>query len=491
LLSQVRHLGPILAKVIDVLRLAILIVATAGLPAYGQVLQIVSPNAGPAGSFGDAVASIPDVNGDGTADFAIGAPGETVNGFVGSGRVYIYSGATGALLRHVSPPNDETDQDFGECLAGVADLDGDGRGEILVGSPGADPDFSPNDAGRAYLYSGATGMRLRTLASPTPMANGSFGDDVAAIDDLDGDGRGELIVGAPGETAAVVNSGKVYVFSGTTGVLLRTLSSPNPDFGGDFGDCVGAVPDINGDAVADVLVGAPFENPLGAPADCGRAYAFSGSTGILLRQFQSPGQEVGGGFGEAVLGVPDFNGDGRGDVLIGAPRENPNNTPADCGRVQIYSGGTGTFVTRLIPPLQQPGGAFGFALGPVPDRTGDGRPEIIVGAWGEWIVTASSSHSPTISLPAGPPAGAPPSARPSTPHSVQQFPQGRAHLYAGGLWNRLATLNSSSPVGGGGFGRAVGAVQPPGAGVRLIVGASGEGWSPATTGAGRAYFIPF
>jgi hypothetical protein len=457
--------------------------------AHGQVYQFTSPSPYALGQFGHSVAVVPDLTGDGVADLLVGAPGEMVNGFANAGRVYVISGGNGFIQRVITPPNDEADQDFGECVAGVSDVNGDGLGDILIGSPDADPDFSPGDAGRAYLYSGATGLRLFTFASPTQEPDGSFGDDVASISDLDGDGRSELLISATREDGGSVDAGRVYIFSSVTGALLATMQSPNPDFGGDFGDCVSAVPDVNGDGVADIAVGAPAENPGTSPSNCGRAYLFSGATRLLLRQFQSPGQEIDGAFGESICGVPDVNNDGFGDVVVGAPRENPNFTPGDCGRVHIYSGASGVFIQRLIPPTQQTGGNFGYSVAWCPDATGDGRPEILVGAWHEHVV---SGHPGTVTYAVGPttPSIVSATARPRTGTGITLAPPGRVHLYAGGTWARLGTWNSPAPRSGGSFGHAVAVLRMPGGSLRLVIGASGEWWTPLLPGAGRAYMIP-
>jgi hypothetical protein len=95
-----------------------------------------------------------------------------------------------------------------------------------------------------------------------------------------------------------------------------TLNSPNPENIGEFGGSVSGVPDADGDGCSDLLVGAGEEG--GGAEDAGRAYLYSGATGALLRTLQSPNVEINGQFGVSVSGVPDANGDGRGDLLVGA-----------------------------------------------------------------------------------------------------------------------------------------------------------------------------
>ncbi len=108
---------------------------------------------------------------------------------------------------------------FGESVAGVPDADGDGRGDLFVGAPGEDPGTSPTSAGRAYLFSGNTGAPLFELQSPNEEFQGSFGYSVAGVPDTDGDGRGDLLVGANQEDpgASLRNAGRAYLFSGASG----------------------------------------------------------------------------------------------------------------------------------------------------------------------------------------------------------------------------------------------------------------------------------
>ncbi len=410
--------------------------------------------------FGDEVATLGDVNGDGVPDFAVGAPHELNKSFVSPnvGNVYVYSGATGQKLYTRKSPEGESGQEFGESVAGVPDLDGDGRADIVIGAAGADPAFSPNDSGRAYVFSGATGSILLTLNPPTPELNGALGDDVAGIADVNGDGAGDVIVGAPGETGGALGAGRVHVFSGLTGALIRTIQSPNADAGGEFGDDMAGLPDVSGDGVPDILVGAPFENPGATPIDAGRAYIMSGATGLVLRTFQSPGQEIDGRFGESVAAVPDTNGDGIADVVVGAPRENPGTSPVDNGRAYIYSGATGVLLQKCLPPAPEINGQFGFAVAGAADMNGDGRGEVIVGAWNENFGNA--------------PADA-----------------GRVHVYSGATGLRLFSRASPGATAGGAFGRAVGGLTTPGMRVRLLVGARGETAAPGGPASAGAVYL--
>lgn len=423
-----------------------------------QVTVLQSPNGVESGYFGGAIAGIGDVDGDGAGEVLVGSAGERPGGLANGGRAYLLSGRTGALMRTFVSPLLQADGRYGAAVARVPDANGDGIDDLLIGAPGE----GANRTGRAYLYSGRTGNIMRVFYPPSPQADGYFGQTVAGIGDVDGDGRGDVIVGAPDENGGgVQGAGRIHVFSGASGSLIRTIISPGRIAGGSFGESISDVPDANGDSIPDVLVGAPKETPPGGPARAGRVYLFSGATGQLLVAMQSPGLETDGGFGESVAGIPDLDGDGRGDIVVGAPAENPGSSPVDCGRAYVYSGATGSLVWKLIPPVAEAGGNYGKSVAGMADITGDGRGDIIVGAWRE--------------NPGAVPADC-----------------GRVHLYSGRTGARYLTLPSTGQSPDGLFGFAVTAVPDTNNNGRpdVAVAAIGESYdSDAAAYAGRVYII--
>lgn len=335
------------------------------------------------GQFGSALAAVPDLDGDGIADLVVGAITEdvtfrdTVRN--AAGRAYVFSGATGAPLHVLRADVPRSGAHFGGAVAGVPDLDGDGRGDVLVGA--RSDDARANAGGRVYVYSGASGALLHTLDSPAPAFNGRFGSSVAGLGDLDGDGRGDVAVGAFAEDVFVnggtlqrADAGRVHVFSGATGTLLRTLVSPLPERLAFFGAAVAALPDTDGDGVDDLAVAANYEAS-GAVADAGRVHVFSGASGAVLRTLVSPSPTSTGHFGLGLAGVPDVDGDGRGDVLAGAYPE-----AGFDGRAYLFSGATGARLATFQPPVAGDAGHFGTSVAGVPDFDGDGRPDVLVGA---------------------------------------------------------------------------------------------------------------
>lgn len=342
-----------------------------------RVRTLVSPHVEEDGFFGAAISAIPDVNGDGVPDIVVGAPHDNPGVSPAQcGRVYIYSGATGQLLHKLLPTSPVEFGLFGSAVAGIQDVNGDGSGDVIIGAPYERSRSGSNNSGRVYIYSGATGQRLRTIYSGGEIDDGHFGESVAAIHDLDGDGVQDIIVGSPKERPD--RAGRVYVFSSRTGRVIMKLLPPDPHFDMRFGKAVAVAPDTNGDGFDDVLVGAPR-----AYDRSGRAYLYSGATGQLLRRFQSPGLQEDGRFGESLAGVPDLTGDGRGDIIIGAYHENPGTSPRKVGRAYIYNGATGQLYSKLLPPRAIEEEHFGFAVAGIADTNGNERGEVLVGAPGD------------------------------------------------------------------------------------------------------------
>lgn len=423
-------------------------------PLY-QKYRVNSANEETAGFFGSSVAGVPDVDGDGRGDFVAGAWREDPPGAPDdAGRAYVFSGATGALLHTLASPNQETSGYFGFSVAGVPDVTGDGRGDIVVGAYREDPSGSPDEAGRAYVFNGATGALVRTLISPSDEQNGRFGYSVAGVPDVNADGRGEVLVGAPGEDpgSKPTECGAAYLFDGATGALLRTFASQDEEEFGNFGFSVAAVPDATGDGRPDVLIGAPNEDLDGGPTNAGRAYFFSGSTGAWVRTYESTNERALAQYGFSVAGVPDLSGDGLGEVLIGAPLE-------DTGRAYLYNGASGAFLRAMISPNEETTtGQFGFSVAGIPDANGDGRGDILIG---------TNSEDPS---------GSPDNA-------------GRAHFFDGLTGFLLQSIVSPRDETDGFFGYSVAGVPDATGDGRgdLLIGAFGEDPDTSPNQAGRVY----
>ena len=197
------------------------------------------------------------------------------------------------------------------------------EGLLMVGA-NYETAFPSNDPpGQAWIFDAKTGSMIRTLVSPNPIHGGQFGWSVEIA-------RGLFIVGAPGETVSGMGrAGRVYFFSVRTGALVDTLVSPNAQPGGQFG---WSVAESNG----LLTVGAPFETPNRDPG-AGRVYLFNLETRSLTGTLVSPSAQFMGEFGERT-----YISDDR--VIVSAPGEDV------VGRAYVFSTATGALVSTLVTP---------------------------------------------------------------------------------------------------------------------------------------------
>jgi hypothetical protein len=205
-------------------------------------------------------------------------------------------------------------------------------------NPGTGPELM--DAGRAYIISAKGGSIVHTLVSPNAGWMGRFGFAVSSAGDTDGDGYDDVVIGAPSESIAPgdYEDGRAYLFSGLTGALLHVLVPPNGEIGGLFGYSVSAAGDVDGDDCGDVIVGVPLGEPGFEPSNAGAAHVFSGRTGALLYTLSSPTLEYGGHFGHSVSGGVDVSDDGFPDVICGAPDESSESGEERAGHVYLFDG---------------------------------------------------------------------------------------------------------------------------------------------------------
>jgi len=163
--------------------------------------------------FGRGVSGGGDINADGIPDFIVGSYLADVGGLTDCGSVFVYSGADGHLLHRFNGEN--RNESLGWFVNGPADLNGDGHAEIFAGGYQADA-LGLNGSGRVYLWSGKTGASLERFLGH--QVEGALGRSVSNVGDVDQDGIPDLIIGASNmHHGALISAGSVYVFVSGTG----------------------------------------------------------------------------------------------------------------------------------------------------------------------------------------------------------------------------------------------------------------------------------
>ena len=287
--------------------------------------------------------------------------------------IFIY-GKTGDVLPDVlTSPNQEPNGGWYGCSVAV------GEGLIVVGAayeslpnPLYNPDVRKQTepmqiygAGRVYIYHATTGVLLETLTSPNPTSPGWFGYSVAV-------GDGVIVVGAPKETSGGVTlSGNAYVYDAVTYGHLDTFTTPNPvsdDNGYGYGTSVA----VNDGIIA---IGSSWEI-VSDITGAGRVYLYNvvDGTALSFSPLVTPDPQEYGRFGIAVA-------IGEGAIVVGAAYEDINiegSTIEGAGRVYIYNAVTGEPTDTDVSLNPEFAGHFGFSV-----AIGDGQ--IVIGAFDETV----------------------------------------------------------------------------------------------------------
>jgi hypothetical protein len=303
-------------------------------------------------AYGGTVGNAGDVNGDGRGDVLIASQQA---GGLGEGAVEVRSGANGGLLRTVV--GIDPDEQLGHALEGLGDVTGDGVPDFAASSINYNTPANPRGIVRAF--NGANGAPLWSVQGTAGGAR--FGSSLANMGDINGDGRADLLVGS--------YFGGAKLLSGANGNVLWSVA--NPVSGDRLGVSVCSVPDANNDGIRDCALGATQEGSLFGPG-AGYVQLRSGATGALLRTIN--GAQVGDRFGSSLAGLPDVDGDGVGDLLIGADQA----ILGGSGYAKLVSGATGVLLHSIAG--QAVNERYGLVVASLGDRDGDGKQEFAVAA---------------------------------------------------------------------------------------------------------------
>lgn len=334
----------------------------------------------PSDQFGWWVAGVGDVDGDGFTDLGVGARFFTPGTDTNAGAVYLFGGG---LPQGTSPmfrlDGLSRDEHFGECLAGGRDINGDGFSDLVVGAPLRNSG-ALRAAGAVDLIRGGPGLgssRWATLRGEA--ADDWFGQSVA-VGDLDGDAIADVIVGAPFNDRHGSAAGAVFIYRGglqapTTPWKILVGEAANDQFGWS----VAYVGDMNGDGFGDLVVGARLHNVLPKLA-AGRVYLYQGGAPMdTLADGNWSGEAANDWFGSSVWGPGDVDGGGRPDILVGAPFNDRGGSAS--GAAYVFRGELAPGSAPAVIYVGESANAqLGNSVGGAGDVNGDGRPDMLVGA---------------------------------------------------------------------------------------------------------------
>ncbi len=283
-------------------------------------------------AFGSAVTVLGDCTGDAHAELVMGSPtsGSAAEGKAWLFTAFPTDDHSRGTWEadHVFY-GDSTDDLFASALAGMPDLDGDGVVDLAVGAPGHDG--GGTEAGAVWLFPGPDASDTHSYTSDASVVlYGEHEDDQAGSmladgGDLDGDGLHDLLIAAPGLDTLQAEVGAIYVAFGG-GLSSGTLEAGEQgrfdgERAGDALSVAAGLGDVDGDGYEDLAIGSPLADENGSAA--GTVWVWFGPIAaerheVAAAPLRIDGAGSGDGAGAAIVGRADVDADGFGDLWIGA-----------------------------------------------------------------------------------------------------------------------------------------------------------------------------
>jgi Ca2+-binding RTX toxin-like protein len=353
-------------------------------------------NAVGAGGTLGSVSRAGDINGDGIDDLIVGAENQDANGKVRAGQSYVIFGNRNGFNASLNVSDLNGSNGFaingiavrdysGHAVSWTGDVNGDGIDDLIIGAAGSGDSRITFGADQSYVIFGHRGgfnpsLDLSSLNGRngfiiTNQVGTGTGFSVSGAGDINGDGLNDLIIGAEDASPDGRNgAGQSYVVFGSRNFSplldLRDLDGSNgfaingSERRSRSGVSVSGAGDINGDGIDDLIIGAETASPNGKNA-AGQSYVVFGSRsgfGAALdlnnlngsNGFAINGIAIGDYSGTSVSGAGDINGDGIGDVIIGASQASPNGQSKAGQSYVVFGTRSGTTPPGTTPPGTTP-----------------------------------------------------------------------------------------------------------------------------------------
>ncbi len=331
-------------------------------PNWTEELDITNAN------FGYSVSEAGDVNGDGYGDVIIAAPG--------TGLSYVYYGSSSGLGASAAWSGTGASQ-----VSAAGDANGDGFGDVVIAS--ASYDNGQTDEGAGFVFYGSP-SGLSSTPDWTGESNQTYAylGSCSSAGDVNGDGFSDIILGSSAYSNGQTSEGRAFLYYGSGSGLSPapgTIRESN-QAGAKFGTSVSSAGDVNGDGYADILVGAPYYD--NGQADEGAAFVYHGSNSgpSAIPDWSGESNSAGAFFGSSAVSAGDINGDGYGDIIVGAPKY--TDLLDEAGAVFAYYGSASGLSAAPDWTVESDQGYsyFGCSVASAGDVNNDGRQDVIVGS---------------------------------------------------------------------------------------------------------------
>lgn len=312
---------------------------------------------------GNALASVGDADGDGSDELLVGAWGYT-----GLGAVYAVSSTAlgdASLASFPVIPGEATGGYFGWAIADCGDADGDGFGDFVATDIATDL-----GAGAIYWFDTASTYADASVATAKqvgPIEDAALGTHVSCGKDVNDDAGIDALVSVPGAS-------EVWLLKGDG--LAKTVAWTSVGGGGEL--AVALLDDVDGDGISDLAIGETVANSV---------YLFYGGAladgSLIDADHIVSGEGFEDSAGRAVASAGDINGDGQGDLIVGAPESDSPDTAAGSAYL-LLSGGTGSSELAFADAIYRGSGSgdrAGYTVTGAGDTDGDGFDDVLVGAY--------------------------------------------------------------------------------------------------------------